>query len=57
MPSVYTIEGTRRKKRGRKTKFSTAQERAQARMKRAAKRCKGETGRSFKTCMRSELKK
>lgn len=56
MPSVYTIEGAsygRRKKR----KSSPAQKRAQKRMSRAAKKCKGLKGGKFKSCMKRELKR
>jgi hypothetical protein len=55
MPSVYTIEGASPKRKKRRS--SPAQKKAQARMKRAAKACKGLRGTKFKSCMSRALKK
>jgi hypothetical protein len=53
MPSVYTIEGTRRKSR-RKKGARTAQQRKFAA---AAKKCKGQSQRAFRACVRQELRR
>jgi hypothetical protein len=52
MASVYTISGSRRKKRS--SKGLTKQQR---KMKSAAKKCKGQTRSKFRACMKRELKK
>lgn len=52
MPSVYTISGARRTKP--KTKKQKA---AEKRFTAAAKRCKGQSLKKFRACMRRELKR
>jgi hypothetical protein len=52
MPSVYTIEGTRRRKKRNGGK--TAQQR---RFGAAAKKCKGKKAGAFRACVRAELKR
>lgn len=55
MPSIYTIEGARpRKRRKRRKGPVTAQQR---RFKAASKKCKGQSRRAFQACMRRELKR
>jgi len=53
MATVYTIEGARSRRSGRKSP-SAAQRAAQNRFRAAAKACKGKGG-SFKSCMRKQL--
>lgn len=50
MPTVYTIEGARRRKR------SGGSSSQRARFKRAAKECKGRSLRDFRACMRKKLR-
>jgi hypothetical protein len=52
MPSVYTIEGA--SKRSRKKGARTAHQRAFAA---AAKKCKGQSQRAFRACVRAELRR
>jgi len=53
MPSVYTIEGTRRRKK-RKSGGRTAQQRKLAA---AARKCKGRKKGAFRACVKAELKR
>lgn len=54
MPSVYTIEGARRPRRKRKKGARTAQ---QKRFAAAAKKCKGQSQRAFRACVKAELRR
>lgn len=54
MPSVYTIEGTRKRRKKRKGGKRTAQ---QARFAKAAKECKGQSSSAFKSCMKQKLRR
>jgi hypothetical protein len=53
MPSVYTIEGAKPRKK-RKNGARTAQQRKFAA---AAKKCKGQEQRAFRACIRAELRR
>lgn len=54
MPSVYTIEGASPARRKPATKKQAAH---RNRFRKAAKRCKGKSLKSYRACMRRELKK
>lgn len=53
MPSVYTIEGARKRRSGKKG-ARTAHQRAFAA---AAKKCKGNGKSAFRACMKKELRR
>jgi hypothetical protein len=53
MPSVYTIEGAGKRRSGKKG-ARTAHQRAFAA---AAKKCKGQSQRAFRACVKAELRR
>jgi hypothetical protein len=53
MPSVYTIEGVSKRRSGKKG-ARTAHQRAFAA---AAKKCKGQSQRAFRACVKTELRR
>ena len=53
MPTVYTMEGARSRKRRRSGGGRTAQQR---RFAAAAKSCKGKSASAFRSCMRQKLR-
>jgi hypothetical protein len=54
MPSVYTIEGAGKRRRSGKKGARTEHQRAFAA---AAKKCKGQSQRAFRACVRAELRR
>lgn len=55
MPTVYTIEGARRRKR--RSSNSGGARRQRAKFRAAAKACKGRRKGAFKACMREKLRR